>query len=342
MGIVLEATEMPTAGLISIVCPAYQEQDVLPLFHAALVEAIAPLGREYELEIVYVDDGSRDGTLDVIRRLADSDPRVLYLSLSRNFGHQAALTAGLEYARGDAVVSLDSDLQHPPSLIPELVARWRDGFDVVHTIRADDTRLSWFKRTSSRAFYRLLARCSRLDVRPSASDFRLMSRPALDALLGLRESHRYLRGMVQWLGFRVAEVPFRPDARRAGVSKYTLRRMVRFALDGLLSFSPAPVRLAIGGGLATTAVSWVACILAVLLLIGWTDPSGRLGLIGLTALHLCAAAVLTAAGAVGEYVYRIYDQVKGRPVYVVKEATAGAAEPVVSLPATRRRPPRAA
>src|SRR5262245_29710905 len=226
--------------LLRVVSPAYQEEEVLPVFHASLSRALAPLAAEFEIEILYVDDGSTDGTLAVLRRLAADDPRVRFLSLSRNFGHQAALTAGLEHARGDAVVSLDSDLQHPPALIPELVARWRAGADVVLTIRADDARLGWFKRVSSRLFYRLLARCSTLDVRAAASDFRLLARPALDALLRMRESHRYLRGMVQWLGFRVAEVPFRPAARRAGVSKYTLRRMVRFALDGLLSFSPAP------------------------------------------------------------------------------------------------------
>src|SRR3954467_13810529 len=144
---------MPTAGMLSIVCPAYQEEEVLPLFHAALVEAIEPLAAEYEIEILYVDDGSRDGTLDVIRELAAADSRVRYLSLSRNFGHQAALTAGLEHARGVAVISLDSDLQHPPALIPELVAKWQGGFDVVLTIRAEDPRLGWFKRASSALFY---------------------------------------------------------------------------------------------------------------------------------------------------------------------------------------------
>lgn len=324
------------AKLTSIVCPAYQEEEVLPLFHDALVAALKPLSGEFE--ILYVDDGSRDGTLDAIRRLAAADSRIRYLSLSRNFGHQAALTAGLEHARGDAVVSLDSDLQHPPHLIPELLNRWRAGFDVVLTIRADDARLSWFKRASSRLFYRMLARCSTLDVRPSASDFRLLSRPALDALLQLKESHRYLRGMVQWLGFRVAEVPFQPESRRAGVSKYTLRRMVRFAMDGLLSFSPVPIRLAVGGGLAAAGLSWLFSLAAVLLFVGWSEPAGRVGMIALTAVHLLAACVLGGIGVLGEYAVRVYDQVKGRPVYVVKEASA---EPsAAGRPATMR--PRAA
>ncbi len=332
---------MPTVGTLSIVCPAYEEEEVLPKFHAALAAALAPLAADYDIEILYVDDGSRDGTLAVIRSLAAADPRVRYLSLSRNFGHQAALTAGLEHARGGAVVSLDSDLQHPPALIPELVARWRSGADVVLTIRGDDPRLGLFKRLTSRLFYRLLARCSDLDVRAAASDFRLLSRPALDALLRLRESHRYLRGMVQWLGFRVAEVPFRPEARGAGVSKYTLRRMVRFALDGLLSFSPLPVRLVVGGGLAVTGLSWVLSTAAAVLLVPLAEPACRLALVGLAAGHALAACVLAAAGVLGEYAVRIYEQVKGRPVYVLKEATAEAPSAAVPLPA-HRRPPRAA
>src|SRR5436309_7137327 len=200
------------------------------------------------------------------------DGRVRYLSLSRNFGHQAALTAGMEHARGDAVVTLDTDLQHPPSLIPTLVAHWRDGHDVVLTLRADDRRLGLFKRMTSGGFYRLLRRWSDVDVRAAASDFRLLSRKAVDGLLALQESHRYVRGMVQWLGFRVAEVPYRPDARRAGVSKYTLRRMVRLALDGLFSFSPAPARVAVGGGLAVTALSWLASVAAALALAPWREP----------------------------------------------------------------------
>lgn len=326
---------MPDRSLISIVCPAYREEEVLPLFHAALVRDLEPLAAEYDLEILYVDDGSNDGTLDVIRRLASEDSRVRYFSLSRNFGHQAALTAGLEQARGDAIVSLDTDLQHPPRLIQELVAHWRAGNDVVHTIRADDPRLSWFKRTTSRLFYRVLGACSDLDVRAGASDFRLLSRRALSALLQLNESHRYVRGMVQWLGFRSAEVPFEPDARGAGVSKYTLRRLLQLALDGLLSFSPVPYRFAVGAGLALTAASGVTSIAAVLAFVGWGEPVGRVGVIGLAALHLVASSILLAAGMLGEYVFRIYEQSKERPVYLIGETNAEEAAGSVRLPASR-------
>ena len=327
---------MPNRPLISLVCPAYCEEEVLPLFHAALVRGIEPLAAEYDLEIVYVDDGSSDGTLEVLRRLAADDSRVRYFALSRNFGQQAALTAGLEHARGDVVVSLDTDLQHPPRVIPELVARWRSGFDVVHTIRADDLRLSWFKRTSSRLFYRVLGSCSDLDVRAGASDFRLLSRRAVDAVLRMRESHRYMRGMVQWLGFRSSEVHFQPDARGAGVSKYTLRRLVSLALDGLLSFSPVPYRMTVSAGLGVTAVSCMASIAAVLGLVGWNEPVGRVGAIALGAMHAVAGAILLAAGMLGEYVFRIYEQAKDRPVYLIGETNADAADGAVRLPADRR------
>ncbi len=313
---------MPARPRLSVVCPAYQEEEVLPRFHAVLVPAVAPLEAEFDLEILYVDDGSRDGTLDAIRAFAAADPRVRYVALSRNFGHQAALTAGLDHATGDAVVSLDSDLQHPPALIPVLVAKWREGFDVVLTIRGDDRQLGWFKRASSRAFYQILGRFSSVEVRPAAADFRLMSRRAVDELGRLREAHRYVRGMVQWLGFRVAEVPFEPAARQGGVSKYTLRRMVRFAMDGLLSFSPAPARLVAGAGLVVTGASWVLSLSALVLLAPLADPVTRVGAVLLTALHLLAACGLAAAAVLGEYAARIYDQAKGRPVYVVKEATA--------------------
>jgi polyisoprenyl-phosphate glycosyltransferase len=305
-------------SLVSIVCPAYQEEAVLPAFHRALADALAPLAAECDIEILYVDDGSRDRTLEVLRALATMDGRVRYLSLSRNFGHQAALTAGMEHARGDAVVTLDTDLQHPPNLIPALVARWRDGYDVVLTLRADDRRLGLFKRMTSGSFYRVLRRWSEVDVRAAASDFRLLSRKAVDALLTLEESHRYLRGMVQWLGFRVAEVPFRPDARGAGASKYTLAKMLHLAADGLFSFSRVPLRLSVGLGLGVTGVSLLLCVTAVFARGG---PSDWLTLCLVGAVHAVGACILAAVGVVGEYVGRIYEECKRRPIYVLKDAS---------------------
>jgi dolichol-phosphate mannosyltransferase len=305
---------------LSIVCPAYEEEEVLPRFHAELCGVLAGLGREYEVEIVYVDDGSRDGTLAYLRNLAASDGRVRYLSLSRNFGHQAALTAGLEHATGDLVISLDSDLQHPPELIPALLAKWKEGYDIVLTLREDDPRLSSFKRLTSRGFYQFMRYVSDTEVRMSASDFRLMTRKAVDALLKLGETHRFLRGMVNWLGFPTATVAFQPAARGGGVSKYTLRRMANFAADALLSFSKVPLRLAGFAGLSFVALGALCGVVAALQTV--FTAAGAVGdLTVLTAVFVVGGCTLCSLGVVGEYVGRIYDQVKGRPLYVLKESS---------------------
>lgn len=322
---------------LSVVCPAFNEEEVLPRFHAELCAVLEPLRGEYEVEILYVDDGSRDRTLEVLRRLAAADARVRYLSFSRNFGHQAALTAGLEHARGDVVVSMDSDLQHPPELVPVLLAKWREGHDLVLTLRQDDPRLSPFKRLSSRAFYRLLRWLSDTEVRAAASDFRLMSRKALDALLRLHETHRFLRGMVNWLGFPTATVPFMPASRAGGVSKYTVRRMLTLALDGMLSFSKVPLRLALllGALLFLLGLGEGAWALAQALFKPAASGTG----VVLAALFLVGGCVLGALGVLGEYVGRIYEQVKGRPHYLLKEASPPA--PAAERP-VRSRPPGAA
>jgi dolichol-phosphate mannosyltransferase len=304
---------------LSIVCPAFQEEEVLPLFHQELSEILLALADDYDIEVIYVDDGSRDRTLEVLKALATQDPRVRYLSLSRNFGHQAALTAGLEHAGGDVVITLDSDLQHPPALIPVLLEKWKEGSDIVLTIRQDDPHLGFVKRFTSRWFYRVMGLVGDTDIRLAAADYRLMSRKAVDALLQLRETHRFLRGMVQWLGFAVTEVPFQPAGRKAGVSKYTLRRMMNFAFDGLLSFSKVPLRLSIFLGLFALAASFLlGCWTAV----NWALSGHTVGLgwaALLISIHLMGGCILLALGIVGEYVGRIYDQVKARPLYLLKD-----------------------
>jgi dolichol-phosphate mannosyltransferase len=312
---------MSSVCKVSIVCPAYEEEEVLPRFHAELCAVLAGLGPEYEVEILYIDDGSRDRTLDYLRALGASDPRVRYLSFSRNFGQQAALTAGLEYAAGDVVITLDSDMQHPPALIPALLARWREGHDIVLTLREDDPRLGWFKRMTSRAFNRVMRWLSETEVRAAASDYRLLSRKAVDCLLQLHETHRFLRGMVNWLGFRTATVSFFPAVRGAGVTKYTLRRMTALAVDAMLSFSKLPLRLALGLGLAILllGIGYGAVVLArALLTAGPTEwPYHALMVVVL----LVGGCTLSALGVVGEYVGRIYEQVKGRPLYLLKEVS---------------------
>jgi dolichol-phosphate mannosyltransferase len=318
----------PKGPSLSIVCPAYEEEEVLPVFHDRLGQALQPVAADYRIEILYVDDGSHDGTLEVLRNLARTDLRVRYLSLSRNFGHQAALTAGLEHARGDVVISLDSDLQHPPDMIPLLLARWREGFDVVLTERIDGPDVGWFKRFTSRHFYRLLQRVSDTEVRPACADFRLLSRPAVDALLQLRETHRYLRGMVNWIGFRVASVPYQVAPRAAGVSHYTLRRMLRLAGDGILSFSRVPLQLPLFAGLGSAALGSLYVLGMILAVLAGANTTAWPVHLLIAVVLVVGGLILCAVGIVGEYVGRIYEQVKQRPIYVIKESS-----PAVGMPA---------
>jgi polyisoprenyl-phosphate glycosyltransferase len=320
--------------LVSLVCPAFQEEELLPLFHRELAAVLAPLEEEYRFEILYVEDGSPDRTLAVIKELARQDPRVGFVSLTRNFGHQISVTAGLEHARGDVVISMDTDLQHPPAVLPLLLRKWREGFQVVITIREDDKRLGFTKRFTSNAFYRLMAMFSDTDVRLAASDFRLLSRTAMAALLQMREHHRFLRGMVQWLGFPSAEVRFVPDERRAGHSKYTARRLLRLAGDGLFSFSRVPLRIACYLGLLVIA-SGVAHSIWIFSrgLTGAESTAAILTYLVLVA-HLLGGVTLCALGILGEYVGRIYEQVKARPLYILKEYGPPKS---AALPATRDR-----
>jgi dolichol-phosphate mannosyltransferase len=305
---------------LSIVCPAYREEEVLPVFHARLSEALEGLAADYQIEILYVDDGSTDGTLCVLRELAAADARVRYLSLSRNFGHQAALTAGLEHARGDVVVSLDADLQHPPDLIPLLVERWRAGYDIVLTERRDGKELGWFKRFTSRQFYHLLRWMSETEVRPACADFRLLSRTALDALVGMRETHRFLRGMVNWLGFPVTAIPYQAAPRAAGVSHYTLRRMLRLAGDGMLSFSRLPLQLPLAAGLTSLGLGGLYAFVLVLACLVADVAFWPVHLLAVLVLGL-GGLILCSLGIVGEYVGRVFEQVKQRPIYLLKECS---------------------
>ena len=310
---------------LSIVAPAYDEEEVLPHFHRELCQVLEELGDEYDCEIVYVDDGSRDGTLPLLRRWAAADPRVRYLSFSRNFGHQAAFTAGLEHARGDAVILLDSDLQHPPALIPALLAKWRAGADVVTTRRIGERHLGFFHRHTSHWFARLFRWLSTTPVHQDVADYCLLSRRAVDSLLSLRETHRYLRGLVQWLGFPSAEVEFQPAGRRAGVSKFSPLRLAGYALDALLSFSRLPLRLPLFFGLVFLLVGLGVGLHAFLGVLGiGPAPDLRWSTL-LASLYLVGGCVLLALGTVGEYLGRVYEQAKGRPLYLVKETETAAA-----------------
>jgi dolichol-phosphate mannosyltransferase len=299
-----------------VICPAYEEEAVLPRFHAELASVLDALPPEYEAEVIYVDDGSEDGTLAALRRLAASDRRVRYLSLSRNFGHQAAITAGLEHAMGDAVITLDSDLQHPPALITTLLEKWREGNDIVMTLREEDPDLGPVKRVTSRAFFELMRWLSETEMRIAASDYRLMSRRAVDALLRFPETHRFLRGMVHWLGFPTATVRFQVASRGAGRSKFTFRRLFAFAIDALLSFSKVPLRLSFVLGMVFLLFGTIYGSYEI---VRWLLGHGLGWELVLAAVLFVGGCTLASLGLVGEYLGRVYEQVKGRPLYLLKE-----------------------
>ncbi|MBI2806960.1 MAG: glycosyltransferase family 2 protein [Planctomycetes bacterium] len=306
---------------LSIVCPAFEEEEVLPPFHAELAKVLDTLGPEYDIEVIYVDDGSRDHTLSVLHGMAAADRRVRYLSLSRNFGHQVALTAGLEYASGDVVISMDSDLQHPPGLIPLLLEKWKAGHDVVLTLREDDPQLGFVKRNTSRLFYRVMSAISDTELRAAAADFRLMTRRAVNGLLRLRETHRFLRGMVSWVGFPSTTIPYTPAARAAGMSKYTLRKMLRLACDGMLSFSRVPLQLTFFAAAGFVALALFLAFVGVMRW-GFADTPVDIGWYALMAsIWMVGGTTLGGIGVVGEYVGRVYEQVKERPRYLLKDAS---------------------
>jgi dolichol-phosphate mannosyltransferase len=314
-----------TAGagrrVLCVVSPCYNESAGLRGFHGALRKVLSTLdGLDYR--IVLVDDGSTDSTLAVLDELAAADERVRVFSLSRNFGHQIALTAGIDAARGDAVVLMDSDLQHPPEMIPAMVAKWRAGADVVSAVRRDTAGVSAFKRATSRAFYELLNSVSDTRLEPGAADFVLLSRRAHEALLRMPERHRFLRGMVSWIGFRREFVDYDAPPRRTGQSTYTLGRMVRLASDALFSFSTAPVRLATRMGFAVVALGML--YLAYILYATYAHPDQIVtGWTSLIIVVLILSGVqIVFIGLIGEYIARIFEEAKGRPLYFLKRSPA--------------------
>ena len=261
---------------------------------------------------------NRDTTPQRLDSLADADPRVKVLHLARSFGHQAALTAGLEHASGDVVVMMDGDLQDPPEVIPEMLARWREGFDVVFGVREQRAGESWFKLATARWFYKLFSRVTKLDLPQNAGDFRLLDRSALDAILSMRERNRFLRGMTTWVGGRQIAVHYHRDARHAGETKYTFSRMVRFSLDAMTSFSWLPLQAATLLGFVFSIVAFLALPLVIIARIADIYVPG-VSTILFVVLFLGGIQLITV-GLIGEYVGRIYDEVKGRPLYVVRSA----------------------
>jgi polyisoprenyl-phosphate glycosyltransferase len=298
--------------LLSVVAPLYQEEATAEEFYARTTSAVEGL----PVELVLVDDGSTDATPEILARLADGDDRVRVITLSRNFGHQAALSAGLDHASGDAVVMVDADLQDPPGIILEMLDRWRDGADVVYGVRRARAGETAAKLATARWFYALFSRLAKVDLEPNAGDFRLMDRAALDALLALPERNRFLRGMTVWVGFTQTAVAYERDARYAGETKYTWSRMLRFAFDAITSFSYAPLQLATLLGFACALLAFA---LIPLVVVAKFYDQFTLGVPStLVVVLLLGGIQLICTGIIGEYVGRIYDEVKGRPLYVVR------------------------
>jgi dolichol-phosphate mannosyltransferase len=307
--------------LLSVVAPVFNEIGVIEEFCRRVASTLADL----PFELVLVDDGSTDGTGEVLEALAAADPRVRVIPLSRNFGHQVALTAGVDHARGSPVVMLDADLQDPPELIPEMLEHWRAGNDVVYAVRRRRAGETTFKRRTARLFYRLFGRVATVDLEPESGDFRLLDRRPLDALLSMRERSRFLRGMTVWVGYRQCAIPYDRDPRFAGHTKYTLRRMLRFSFDAMTAFSRAPLQLATYLGFTISLLTFLAIpVIVALRLAGHYLP----GFATLTIIVLLLGGIqLMATGIVGEYLARTFDEVKGRPLYVVREPRNEAHEP---------------
>ena len=314
--------------LLSVIVPCFNEEEVILKTHKRLVNALSGIS-ELDFEIIYVDDGSRDATLLILKDIQSGDKRVRVISFSRNFGHQIAVTAGLEHACGDAVVLIDADLQDPPEVIREMIDCWRQGADVAYGLRRDREGETAFKRWTAKAFYRLINRMSHVPIPLDTGDFRLMDRTVVDALLAMPERDRFVRGMVAWIGFRQEPVPYRRAARAAGITKYPLVKMVRFATDGILSFSLVPLRLATGMGFIVAGLSVIGIIYALTLRLftniwvpGWT--------LLFIALLFIGGVQMVFLGIIGEYLGRVYGEAKRRPLYLTKERL-GFPEPYNSL-----------
>jgi len=303
--------------MISIVTPVYNEEDNVVFFHEEITKVMKTTGMDYEL--IYVNDGSRDRTDELIRELAEKDPHVRAITFARNFGHQTAITCGMDFARGDAVITMDGDMQHPPELIPLLLEKWKDGYDIVQTIRTSTEDSGFIKKITSAGYYKVINSISKTPVTPGGSDFRLMNRKSLDVFLRFREHARFIRGIVGGLGFKQATVKFEAPARHAGVSKFSMNKMLHFAMDGILTNSTTPLRAAFYAG-AVSGFIGILLILHVLYsyLVGNTVP----GWATMTILiAFFGSANLVGLGIIGEYIGRIYEETKDRPLYWISGDT---------------------
>lgn len=305
-----------TQPIFSIIAPIYNESETMPELHKRVSETMDSTGEPWEL--IMVDDGSSDGSTELVRQLARLDERVRPVIFARNFGHQLAVTAGLDYSRGHAVIIIDADLQDPPEIIPEMIDKWREGYEVVYAVRAEREGESWFKLFTASIFYRLIYRITEVNIPLDTGDFRLMDRKVVDVLNQMRERHRFLRGMSSWVGFKQTGVPYKRSARFAGETKYPLKKMVKFASDAITGFSYLPLQIATYLGFISAGISILAIPIVVI-----ARLAGAQAFLGqattLIAVLFLGGVQLISLGILGEYIGRLYDEAKGRPLYIVLE-----------------------
>ena len=304
------------APILSVVVPCYNEQESIGACHQRLAQVLTALGEPFE--IIYVDDGSRDNTVGLLHGIQSTDPRVVVVQLSRNFGHQPAVTAGLSASLGQAVVIIDADLQDPPEIIPEMLSLWRSGYKVVYGIRQSRDGESGFKLWTAKAFYRIINSLSDVDIPLDTGDFRLIDRVVVDVFLGMPERHRLLRGMWSWIGFRQVGLPYQRAARFAGETKYPLRKMLGLALDGIVSFSVLPLRIVTALGFLSAGAAFIGIIYTLwvrLLTHSWV----RGWAISFVGMLFMAGVQMLCLGILGEYIGRIYTESKQRPLFIQSE-----------------------
>lgn len=301
----------------SIIAPVYNEVENIPEFYRRVREVMEATGKTWEL--VIVDDGSTDGSTERIRELAKKDKRLRPVIFARNFGHQIAITAGWDYARGQAVVIIDADLQDPPEVIPDLIAKWREGYEVVYAVRGGREGESWFKKVTAALFYRIISRITDVKIPLDTGDFRLLDRKVVEVLKAMRERHRFPRGMAAWVGFRQFGVPYCRAARFAGETKYPFHKMLKLALNAVTSFSYFPLQVATFFGFVSAGIAILA--IPVVIVLRMTGSQAFFGqATTLIAVLFLGGVQLISLGLLGEYIGRLYDEAKGRPLYIVREA----------------------
>lgn len=302
---------------ITILIPCYNEEQSLPYLHQAL-QNLMQENNLYEWQILFIDDGSKDKTLSILKELAAGDPRYTYVSLSRNFGKENAMLAGFDYAKGDCMVIMDADLQHPPQLIPEMLKYWEEGYQDVYAKRKDRNTDSWLRKRLSNWYYQILQKTTRVDVLQNVGDFRLLDRKCIDALKELRESERYTKGMYSWIGFKKKEILFEPAERVAGESTFSYGRLLSLAMEGFTSFSTAPLKISTIIGIIVSLLSFILMFVFLFKALIYGDPVQGFPTL-ITVILFLGGIQLLSLGIIGEYLGRIFIETKNRPVYLIKE-----------------------